>query len=357
MPQYLLTFSTKNSVYSYFFLQTKHFYNETFYYHWFAQFKHFISQKFPIKNTKNILKLQKNKHIFAVMLQQIQTPLLTQKNIKLFVKREDLHQPLPLHPEVSGNKWRKLKYNLIEAQRLNHDTLLTFGGAYSNHIYATAAAGAAYNLKTIGIIRGEETLPLNPTLSFAIAKGMRLHYINRTTYREKNTPQFLEYLKKEFGKCYILPEGGTNQLALKGCAEIMDDVQENYDYVCCACGTGGTLAGIITGLPSHKKALGFSALKGNFLIKEINSLLKTKNFKNWQLITDYHFKGYARFDDNLLNFIKAFHQEHNILLERIYTGKMMYGIFDLIEKDFFKKHTSIVAIHTGGLQAFSNKPK
>ncbi|MCX2741312.1 1-aminocyclopropane-1-carboxylate deaminase/D-cysteine desulfhydrase [Pontibacter anaerobius] len=282
-------------------------------------------------------------------LQKLEDKLLQEQGVELWVKREDL-----LHPHISGNKWRKLKYNLQEAKRLGHYTLLTFGGAYSNHIAATAAAGKEYGFKTIGIIRGEEHLPLNPTLSFAASCGMELHYISREKYRQKSEPGFQEELLQTFGEVYLLPEGGTNLLAVKGCAEIVQDIDIQYDYICCALGTGGTFAGIVAGLAGEHNALGFPALKGGeFLQQEVEQLVQAysgQHYGNWQLITDYHFGGYAKVKPELLAFMDTFEQQHGIPLEPIYTGKMMYGLFDLIRQGYFERGSRIVAVHTGGLQ-------
>lgn len=282
-------------------------------------------------------------------LQQLKHPLLDEQNIELWVKREDL-----LHPAISGNKWRKLKYNLQQAHSENKDTLLTFGGAYSNHIAATAAAGQEFGFKTIGIIRGEEHEPLNPTLQFATACGMQLHYISREKYRLKDDAEFLEELSQKYNQPYLIPEGGTNTLAVKGCTEIIQDINIAYDYICCACGTGGTIAGIIAGLDGGKQVLGFPALKGGaFLQQEIEALIlkyNGKKYSNWQLLTDYHFGGYAKVKPELLDFIHTFQKQHSIPLEPIYTGKMFFGLFDLIKQGYFKSGSRIVAIHTGGLQ-------
>ena len=282
-------------------------------------------------------------------LQKLHDPLLEERGITLWIKREDL-----LHPHISGNKWRKLKYNLQAAQEQQKCTLLTFGGAYSNHIAATAAAGKAYGFKTIGIIRGEEHMPLNPTLSFATSCGMELHYISREKYRQKQDKAFLQELAIRFNDPYIISEGGTNNLAVKGCTEIVQDININYDYVCCASGTGGTIAGIIAGLAGEKQVLGFPALKGGeFLKQEIEELVinySGQKYSNWQLVTEYHFGGYAKVKPELVEFIQWFQGQHQVPLEPIYTGKMMYGLYDLIKQDYFEKGSTIVAVHTGGLQ-------
>lgn len=282
-------------------------------------------------------------------IESIQDTFLTENKISLFVKREDLN-----HPHMSGNKWYKLKHNIEEAKKLGHHSLLTFGGAYSNHIYAVATAGKIFNFKTIGIIRGEEHHPLNPTLSFAKAHGMEIHYLNRTLYRNKNSTELIDYLKQKFGKFYLLPEGGTNRLAIRGCSEIIDNINVEFDYICCPCGTGGTLTGLIDGLNGKSFALGFAVLKGaNFLRENVNSLLKSVNkasLSNWDINLDYHFGGYAKLNNQLLEFSEKFSSTTKIPIEPIYTGKMFFGIYDLVQRGYFKKCSKIIAIHTGGLQ-------
>jgi 1-aminocyclopropane-1-carboxylate deaminase len=295
-------------------------------------------------------------------LQLIHDAVVEAAGILLYIKREDV-----IHPQISGNKCRKLKYNLLEAKKRGKDTLLTFGGAYSNHIHAVAAAGEVFGLRTIGLIRGQETLPLNTTLTFAKACGMEIHYLNRTDYRSKNTPDFIQSLTAEFGDFYLLPEGGSNALAVKGCAEIMEEITIPFDYICCACGTGATLAGLIAALKSHQKAVGFSALKGGgFLYRDVAALLESYYLlstdnpnkitlsSNWEINLNYHFGGYAKTTAGLFDFIHTFEEMHHIPLEQIYTGKMIYGIYDLIKKGYFRKGDSIIAIHTGGLPGRSD---
>ena len=282
-------------------------------------------------------------------IERVNDPFITERKITLWIKREELN-----HPFMSGNKWHKLKYNLQEAQNQGKKTLLTFGGAYSNHIYAVSAAGKIFNFNTIGIIRGEEHLPLNPTLEFAQENGMTLHYMNREKYRKKDSLEILNELKKTFGDFYFLPEGGTNQLAVKGCSEIIDSLQEDYDYICCPCGTGGTLAGLVSGLKGKKFALGFAVLKGaGFLKENVASLVQNTdkfNYYNWDINLDYHFGGYAKFDKQLLNFVYSFSSQNKIPIEPIYSGKMLFGIYELVSRGFFKEGSIIIAIHTGGLQ-------
>lgn len=271
--------------------------------------------------------------------------IIEQSGIKLFIKREDQN-----HPFVSGNKWWKLKYNLEEALKAGYTTLLTFGGAYSNHIYATASAAHEVGLKSIGIIRGEETLSLNPTLSFAKGRGMQLQYVSREEYRNKTEVSFIEQLHNQLGDFYLIPEGGTNELAVKGCAEFAKQLSSevDFDYLCLPVGTGGTMAGIIEGLDESKKIIGFPVLRGaTFLENEIRRYT-AKN--NWQLVYDYHFGGYAKVMKELTEFMNQVEQQFNIPLDPIYTAKMMFGIMDLIKKKFFAAGSTILAIHTGGLQ-------
>jgi len=272
-------------------------------------------------------------------------PLLKEKGIRLYLKREDT-----IHPFISGNKYRKLKYNLLEAKKQGKETLLTFGGAFSNHIAAAAYAGHEQGLKTIGVIRGEELADKwqnNPTLQLAHEHGMQFHFVSRSAYRLKNEPSFIQKLKEKFGDFYLLPEGGTNALAVKGCAEILTDADAQFDYICSAVGTGGTLAGLINAAQPHQTVLGFPALKGDFLTEEIRTFVHNDS---WRLITDYHFGGYAKVDQQLVSFINLFKQKTGIPLDPIYTGKMLFGIFDLVKQDVFEPGTQILAIHTGGLQ-------
>ncbi|MDH5473501.1 MAG: pyridoxal-phosphate dependent enzyme [Gammaproteobacteria bacterium] len=279
---------------------------------------------------------------------QLHDALLTEKQIQLYIKRDDL-----IHPYIQGNKWRKLKHNIIAAQSQNLNTLLTFGGAYSNHIHATAAAGYYLGLQTIGIIRGEQTLPLNPTLLDATNWGMTIDYVNRSQYRHKNDPEFINTLKQKFGDFFLIPEGGSNIHALKGCAEIIDELESSYDYICSACGTGATLAGIIQSPANHSQTLGFAILKSKDQIEnDIKHLLSKDITKknNWLINKDYHFGGYAKTTDSLMSFITNFYTKHTIQLEPVYTGKMMYGLFDLIKNNYFEPGSRILAIHTGGLQ-------
>jgi 1-aminocyclopropane-1-carboxylate deaminase len=270
------------------------------------------------------------------------------------MKREDL-----IHKYISGNKFRKLKYNILEAKNQQKNTLLTFGGAYSNHISATAYAGKLFNFKTIGIIRGEElannlsaTLEENSTLKFASEQGMKFEFISREDYKNKSSKLFLKQLEHKFGDFYLIPEGGTNKLAIKGCKEILTNSDHKFDYICTAVGTGGTIAGLIDSAENNQKIIGFSTLKGDFLNKEIQNI--TTNKTNWKLNTDFHFGGFAKINKQLVTFINEFKEIYKIKLDPIYTGKMMFGVNKLIEDNYFKNGTQILAIHTGGLQGINS---
>lgn len=282
-------------------------------------------------------------------IQELNAPFLEEKEVRLFVKREDL-----IHPIVSGNKWRKLKYNLAKAKEQGHTTLLSFGGAYSNHIHALAWAAQEMGFRSIGIIRGEELGADNDTLSFARDCGMELYFVTREEYKRKTETTWIQALEQKLGRFYLVPEGGSNREGMIGCQEILPEIKMPYDAVCVACGTGTTMAGLVTSLPENKRAIGFPVLKGgDFLYDEINSLLTSVGHissGNWELQTNYHFGGYAKWNDELRSFMSDFQNQHGIPLDQVYTAKMMYGLFDLIRKDFFEKGTSIVALHTGGLQ-------
>jgi 1-aminocyclopropane-1-carboxylate deaminase/D-cysteine desulfhydrase-like pyridoxal-dependent ACC family enzyme len=280
---------------------------------------------------------------------KVNDPLLEKKKITLYIKREDL-----IHPYIFGNKWYKLKYNLIEAERLNKKTILTFGGAYSNHIYAVSAAGKIFGFRTIGIIRGEEHLPLNPILKFAKSNGMLINYIGRTDYRRKTGEEFINKLHKVYGDFYLLPEGGTNFFAVKGCSEIPATIKIRYDYLCAACGTGGTISGLISGVKPGIKVLGFSVLRGGkFLtgdIKKLLSLYSDERKENWEMFFDYHFGGYAKTSSELNSFICDFEKTNKFKPDRIYFGKMLFGIYDLIKRDYFKMNQVIIALNSAPVE-------
>ncbi len=277
-----------------------------------------------------------------IKTQEISFPLLKEKEIRLFIKRID-----QIHEHVSGNKWFKLKYNLLEAKRKKAVSILTFGGAYSNHIAATAYLAKEKGFSSVGVIRGEECLPLNPTLDFAVGQGMRIYYVSRSNYRLKHAVGFLNKLKVKFGDFYLIPEGGTNKLAIKGAADILE-TNDTQDYICCAVGTGGTIAGVINSINKNQQVIGFPAIKGSVLLK--NNIKSWTESRRWELVDSYSFGGYAKLTKEIVDFINNFYETQKISLDAIYTGKMMFGIMDLVAKDYFQKGSKILAIHSGGLQ-------
>lgn len=277
--------------------------------------------------------------------------------VSVSIKREDLNDP-----EIQGNKWLKLKPLLIDASKKDYRQLLTFGGCYSNHIYATAAAGHRFGYETIGIIRGPEPEKYSETLKFAKSAGMQLKFISREDYRVIRSGINIEQYLEEFQPAYFIPEGGATDLAIDSCASYIAPFKNQYDVICCACGTGSTFAGFIKGLDNQGIALGFAVLKGaSFLYDDITSMLNNRSqytdYSNWSLKLDYHFGGYAKSNQQLESFILEFYQKHKIPLEPVYTGKMLFGLFDLIKKGYFEKGTEVLAIHTGGLQGLSGFPE
>ncbi len=288
-------------------------------------------------------------------LHEIYPEVFVRNQNRLLIKREDL-----IHPDISGNKWRKLKYNLQEARKAGFSKLLTFGGAYSNHLAATAAAGKLYRFATTGIVRGEKVLPLNPTLQYAENCGMELVFVSRSAFRNKTEENFLQAQGIDPDIHYVIPEGGSNCLALKGVAESVAELKKQLpvppDFVATACGTGATLAGLVTGLQGERKALGVPVLKGGFIGKEVNAFLQnctSNSWQNWQTAEDYHFGGYAKFQPELIQFINQFKIDFNISLDPVYTGKLAFALFDLAGRGFFPKRSTIVMFHTGGLQGIA----
>ncbi|MER5644100.1 pyridoxal-phosphate dependent enzyme [Streptosporangium sp. NPDC002524] len=279
-------------------------------------------------------------------LVELHDPRLSRAGVRLLLKRDDL-----IHPLLPGNKWRKLKYNLERAASLGHETLLTFGGAYSNHVRAVAAAGALLGVQTIGVIRGEEHLPLNDVLAAVTGHGMRLVYMDRTTYRAKSTTPVIEELRQRFGRFYLLPEGGSNELAVRGCAELPAEIDVPFNVICCPVGTGGTLAGIAAGLSAGQEALGFSVLRGGQFLADDVARLQTATYgevtTNWVINHDFHSGGYAKRNAQLDAFIDDFAGRHGMKLDWVYVAKMMRGIFALMESGAFPKGTVIIAVVTG----------
>lgn len=282
--------------------------------------------------------------MFDSIAQQVPDQHIEYRHQRISIKRLDL-----IHPQISGNKFFKLKYNLLAARQQGFEKVLTFGGAYSNHIAATAFASHKFGFQSLGMIRGEELAqrPFNPTLATAQKFGMQLEFISRNAYRQKDQPDFLQHLQQQYPDFYLIPEGGTNALAVQGCREILTAEDAQFDLICCAVGTGGTFAGLIEASQQHQQLLGFSALKGDFLTHEV-AQLTTK--RNWRILDDYCCGGYAKTTPELIQFIQTFEQRYNIPLEQAYTGKMLRGIFDLIDQDKIGPDQKILLIHTGGLQ-------
>ncbi len=273
---------------------------------------------------------------------QLKNELFAKQDLQVFIKRDDL-----IHPLISGNKWRKLKYILKKASDQNKTHLVTFGGAFSNHLLATAAASAKFGFKSTGIVRGEEVV--NDTLFLCKLHGMQLIFVDRDSYRDK--PALFHKYFDDDTEAIFIDEGGASTEGANGCAELIDELTENYDHLFCACGTGTTAAGIINGLHKHQLDTEFHAIpvfkNGGFIKDEIDGFLTVP--ANYQLHTDYHFGGYAKTNTELINFIKTFVVDTGILIEPIYTGKMLYALYDVAAKGYFKRGSKILAIHTGGL--------
>ncbi|MFT4738951.1 MAG: 1-aminocyclopropane-1-carboxylate deaminase [Cyclobacteriaceae bacterium] len=290
-----------------------------------------------------------NLNISETPTQLLDSPFLAAKGVRVLVKRDDL-----THKTVMGNKWRKLKYNLQFAIDSSATGIATYGGAFSNHIAATAAACNLAGLQSVGIIRGDElNSNSNPTLSLAAKDGMRLIFVDRIKYRElTSTLQMPPQVPKSF---YVLPEGGTNELAIKGCSEILEEVKETFDIVCAPVGTGGTCLGLLKTITTNQELYGFSALRGSWINKEFALLMEQYKITSprFKLFEDVKFGGYAKHNPTLIQFILGFRQEYDILLDPIYTGKMFYSVWDMVKNDQIARGTSLLLIHTGGLQGVS----
>ncbi len=266
---------------------------------------------------------------------------------QVYIKRDDL-----IHPQISGNKWRKLKYNLAALPQENTPTVVSFGGAFSNHIHALAAACHLLNIPCIGFIRGEIDIE-NPTLSFCQKQGMKLLPLSRSEYRLKEQSRIVQEYLKNLSNYVIIPEGGTNLHALKGVSEIIDELEASeltYDTIVLPVGTGGTTAGLLSHPRLKSNLLAFSALKSDHLYNEILRLVDNQNKSYLSVNTQFHRGGYAKYDDTLLKFISDFDQHTGISLDHVYNGKAMLGLIDLINNNFFPKNKKTLYIHTGGIQ-------
>ena len=279
--------------------------------------------------------------------------LYEQNKIKVSILRLD-----EIHPIISGNKLFKLYYFLEEAKKMTYKKVITFGGSYSNHLAATAFACKKSNLKCIGFVRGEKPAVLSPTLLFCIENGMQLVFLNRAAYQKINEHNFLQQLKKEFGEPILIPEGGFSLKGAKGAALINQFYNDTrYTHVCLAAGTATTFAGIINSCKNDCEILGFSVLKNMNDIDKRLKELQVNTAKKFSFINDYHFGGYAKKTDELISFINRFYGQHKIPLDFVYTGKMMFGVNDLIRKSYFPSGSKILCIHTGGLQGNNSLAK
>lgn len=282
-------------------------------------------------------------------IDQIVLPELKEYGISISVKRDDL-----IDAQVSGNKLYKLKYNAIEAQKAGVETILTFGGAFSNHIAATAAYTRTHGLKSIGIIRGERPEPLNPTLAFAEGSGMQLHFISRSDYRKKAEPGFLDALDEQFNHPFMIPEGGANDLGIQGAQEMLSDTTKDFNLIAVAMGTGTTFAGLVKAAQEKQQVIGFPVHKHDRLLDDILQMepdFEQQYRGRFEIINGHHFGGYAKWTPELLDFIRTFHDQSGIPLDPIYTGKAMHALVELIRQGRFEKGTRILFMHTGGLQA------
>lgn len=276
---------------------------------------------------------------------------LEERQVRLGMLRLDL-----VHPLVSGNKWFKLKENIQAARASGRRSLLSFGGAYSNHLHALAAAAAAYGLHAIGVVRGLPGDTLSPTLEDCRSMGMELQFVSREIYRRKEDPEYLASLQQHYPEAWLVPEGGNNEAGMSGAGAIASRIPADTGMVCLPVGTGATFSGIRAKLDRHIPMTGFTAMKGGGYLEPGIAGVLPDGQDNWRLETSFHFGGFARYDDVLLRFINGFYERHNIQLDFVYTGKMMYGIYELIRTGIIQAGTHLVCIHTGGLQGNRGLP-
>lgn len=297
-------------------------------------------------------------------VQSLEHPLFQQHGVRVFIKRDDL-----IHPIISGNKWRKLKGNLAHAKALNKKGVLTFGGAYSNHIHALAYACQQQGLASLGIIRGEEHYQSNYTLRWAKHWGMTLSFVDRETYRQRHQQGFLDELSKAYPDYIIVPEGGSNSLALSGMAEVMTELgdQQQFDTLMLPVGSGGSIAGLLSNTTkqgantqSSQRILGVAVLKNaEYLVKEIKQLIgketSSSSTTSWQLLTEHHCGGYAKYSVEDANRLADIIEITGVPFEPVYSGKMVLALFQLLEQGYFAEGQTIMLLHTGGLQGIGGQ--
>ncbi|MGJ8680626.1 1-aminocyclopropane-1-carboxylate deaminase/D-cysteine desulfhydrase [Paraglaciecola sp.] len=273
------------------------------------------------------------------------------QDIKLSIKRDDT-----IHPIISGNKWRKIKYQLLEALERNTTHIISFGGGFSNHLHALGYCCQQLNMKFTAVVRGDYSRNPSPMLQDLTSWNTNICYVNKITYQKRNT-SYLAELKTQFPDALIVPEGGSSQFALQGVAEIINELHQEYDYIIAPVASGGTLAGLINAVESRPinnppKILGVAALKGQGYLEELVTQLLPQNCNNsnWQIIHDFHFGGYAKTTVELIEFCQNFKQQHQIEIEPIYSGKLFFALDKLLQQNYFPKGSRILALHTGGLQ-------
>lgn len=285
----------------------------------------------------------------AIVIQPLSVAWVGNDAIQVDMLRLDL-----IHQVVSGNKWYKLRNNIEHAIELGHNTILTFGGVYSNHLSATAGAAKAYGLSSIGIVRGDEG-QITETMQQCRDMGMDLYFISREDYKQKEDPDFLQQLSEQFDHPYIIPEGGANEHGRLGAEKIEWEIPEGYTHVCVGVGTGTTFIGLRNALPADVSLLGFVPMKqGKYLADEIRPFLKDGQDANWTLFDEWHFGGFGKSNDELVAFMNEFYSVNEIPLDVVYTSKMMYGIRAMLADGYFPEGARLLCVHTGGLQGNSS---
>ena len=293
-------------------------------------------------------------HFNEPTFSKLNTDFFGNNNLEIFMLRLD-----EIHPVISGNKLFKLIYFLQEAKKSRHKKIITFGGAYSNHLAATAFACKELKIKSVGIVRGEKPKVLSPTLLFCLENKMQLEFISRDSYKKTNEKGFFHpdsYRdENKYGEHILIPEGGFSVKGKEG-AGLIDQyfTDKNFTHVCLPVGTATTFAGLVDTNKNETEIIGFGVLKNFHDIEKRFAELKVNPRKKYSFIGDYHFGGYAKKTNELISFMNDFYEQNKIALDFVYTAKMMFGIYDLIQKKYFPDGSKILCIHTGGLQGNSS---